>query len=49
MFQVFMVCGIIAWEGIPRPIADHAYEVIKEKTSKFGMPMEVVTLNWLID
>ena len=38
--QVFMVMGIICWEGIPRPLADQAYATIKEKTSKYGQCME---------
>jgi methylcytosine dioxygenase len=32
--------GIIVWEGIPRPVADQAYAVIKDKVSNYGQAME---------
>ncbi len=38
--QVWMVMGIIAWEGIPRAIADKAYSTFKEKVAQYGLPLE---------
>jgi hypothetical protein len=36
-----MIIAIINWEGIPRAQADEAYDTLKEKLSRFGMPLEV--------
>lgn len=44
-FQVWLVMGIIAWEGVSRQLADLAYDNLKDKLPKFGLPLEVNHLN----
>ena len=38
--QVYMVMGIVVWDGIPRPLADRAYATIKDKVALYGHQME---------
>jgi hypothetical protein len=40
--------GIIAWEGVSRQLADKAYDTLKEKLPKYGLPLEVNLLNHVI-
>jgi hypothetical protein len=41
--------AIIAWEGVSRQLADNAYDTLRKKLPKYGLPLEVNVFTILND